>query len=79
MVDDKSVIAERPELGEELDEYIADNFDGYVMGFDSRITNSRNIIRSLKSQTDPTARTSWFNQSPNDRCESGQGRRHSVS
>ena len=33
LVDDKSVIAERPELGEELDEYIADNFDGYVMGF----------------------------------------------
>ena len=63
LVDDKSVIADRPELGEELDEYIADNFDGYVMGFNFRITYSRNIIRSLESQADPTAGASWFNQS----------------
>ena len=63
LVDDKSVIAERPELGEELDEYIADNFDGYVMGFNFRITYSRNIIRSLESQADPTTGASWFNQS----------------
>ena len=30
LVDDKSVIAERPELGKELDDYIKDNFLGYV-------------------------------------------------